>query len=109
MVLWVFVSEDGEFGVFMDEGTGLGYEREGRLRGGYAHWASPRVSRGNFTKVSGRKIRAGEMYPERTVGILYRYVSPGDSTRADGAGVYRVRVGMNAIAEEKEHKDKNQR
>ena len=65
MVLWVFVSEDGGFGVFMNEGTGLGCEREGRLKGGCAHWASPRVSRGDFTKVSRRKIRAGEMYPER--------------------------------------------
>ena len=93
----------------MDEGTGLGCEREGRLKGGCAHWSSPRVFRGDFTKVSGRKTRAGEMYPERTVDTLYRYVSPGHSTRADRTGVYRVRVGMNAIAEEKEHKDKNQR
>ena len=28
MVMWVFVSEDGGFGVYMDEGTGLGCERE---------------------------------------------------------------------------------
>ena len=93
MVLWVFVSEDGGFVVFMDEGTGLGYEREGRLKGKCSHWASPKVSRGDFTKVSGRKIRAGEMYPERTAGTLYRYVSPGDSTRADGAGAIGLGLG----------------
>ena len=107
MVLWVFVSEDGGFGVFMEEVTQLGCEREGELRRGWAHWASPRVSRGDYTKVSGRKTRAGEVYPERTVGTLYQSVSPGDSTGADGAGVYWVRVGMNVTVDEKEHKDKN--
>ena len=29
MVLWVFVSEDGGFGVFIDESTGLECKREG--------------------------------------------------------------------------------
>ena len=61
MVLWVFVRR-----VFMDEGTRFGCEREG-LRREWAHWASPRVSRGDFTKVSGRKTRAGKVYPERAV------------------------------------------
>ena len=107
MVLWVFVSEDEGFGVFMDEDTQLRCEREGRLRRGWAHWASPRVSRGDFTEVSGRKTRAGEVYPERTVGTLYQSVSPGNSTGADGAGIYWARVGMNITADEKEHKDKN--
>ena len=78
------------------------------MRRGWEHWASPRVSRGDFTKVSGRKIRAGEVYPERTVGTLYRSVSPGDSTRADRTGVNRARVGMNVTTDEKEYKDKNQ-
>ena len=71
MVLWVFVIEDGGLGVFTDEDTGLGCKRVGELRRGWAHWASPRVSRGDFTKVSGRKTRAGEVYPEKTVGTLY--------------------------------------
>ena len=91
-----------------DEDTGLGCEREG-LRRGWAHWASPRVSRGDFTEVSGRKTRAGEMYPKTTVGTLYRSVSPGDSSGADGAKVYRARVGVNITTDKKKHKDKNQR
>ena len=76
------------------------------LRGGWTHWASPRVSQGDFTKVSGRKTRAGEVHPERTVGTLYRSVFPGDSTGADRAGVYRAMVGMN-VATDKKHKDEN--
>ena len=78
-----------------------GWDVRGRgLRGGWAHWASPRVSLENFTKVSGRETGVGEVYPERTVGTLYRSVSPGDSTGADGAGVYWARVGMNVTADE---------
>ena len=98
----------GEF-VFVDGGTGLGCKREGGLRRGWAHWISPRVSRGDFTKVSQRETRAGEMDSERTVSTLYWSASPGDSTGADGAGVYRARVGMNVAADEKKHEDKKQR
>ena len=65
------------------------------------------MSPGDFTKISGRKTRAREVYPERIVGTLYRSVSPGDSTGADRAGVYRARVGMNVTTDEKKHKDKN--
>ena len=89
-----------DLGVFMDEGAGLGCKREGELRGGWTHWAGPGVSRGDFTKVSGRKTRAGEVYPERTVDTLYRSVSPGDSTGADGERVYWSRVWMNVTADE---------
>ena len=71
-------------------------------------WASPRVSRGDFTKVSRRKTRAGEVFSEKTVGTLYRSVSPGDSTGADRAGVYRARVGVNITIDEEKHKDKYQ-
>ena len=76
IVLWLFVSVGGGYGVCEDrdtekiEGTGLECEREGGLRRGWAHWASPRVSRGDFAEVSGRKTRAGEVYPERTAGTL---------------------------------------
>ena len=72
----------------------------GELRGGWTHWASPRVSQENFTKVSRRKTRTGEVYPERTVGTLYQCVSPGDSTGADGAGIYWSRIWMNVTADE---------
>ena len=58
------------------------------------------MSQGDFTKVSGRKTRAGEVYPERTVGTLYRSVPSGDSTGADRAGVYRARVGVNITTDE---------
>ena len=44
----------------------------------------------------------------QAVGTLYQSVSPGDSTGADGAGVYRAWVGMNVTADEKKHKDKKQ-
>ena len=71
----------------------------GELRGGWAHWANLRVSPENFTEVSGRKTRPGEVYPERTVGTLYQSVSPGDSTGADRAGVYWARVWMNVTAD----------
>ena len=81
----------------------------GGLRRGWTHWASPRVSWGDFAEVSGRKTRAGEVYPERTAGTLYRSVSPGDSTGADRAGVYRARVGVNVTADKKKNRDKNQR
>ena len=74
-------------------------ERGGELRGGWRHWASPRVSWKNFTKVSRRKTRAGEVYPKRTVGTLYRSVFPGDSTGADRAGVYWSKVWMNVTAD----------
>ena len=67
------------------------------------------MSRGDFAEVSGRKTRAGEVYPERTAGTLYRSVSPGDSTGADRAGVYRARVGVNVTADKEKHRDKNQR
>ena len=86
-----------------DEDTKLGCEG---LRRGWTHWASPRVSRGDFTEVSGGKMRAGEVYPERTVGTLYRSVSPGDSMGADRAG---ARVGVNITTDEEKHKDKYQR
>ena len=88
----------------MDGDTGLGCDekRMGTL-------ASPRMSRGDFTKVSGRKTRAGEVYPERTVGTLYRSISPGDSAGPDRAGVYRARVGVNITTDEEKHKDKYQR
>ena len=62
-----------------------------------------------FYKVSRRKTRAGEVYPQRTVDTLYRSVSPGDSTGADSAGVYRARVGVNVTTDEEKHKDKYQR
>ena len=115
MVLWLIVSEGGGFGVCEDgdaeknEDMGLECEREGGLRRGWTHWASPRVSRGDFAEVSGRKTRAGEVYPERTAGTLYRSVSPGNSTGADRAGVYRARVGVNVTADKKKNRDKNQR
>ena len=48
------------------------------------------------------------MYLKRTVGTLYRSVSPGDFTGADRAGFYWARVMMNVTADEKEHKDKYQ-
>ena len=88
---------------------GLECEREGGLRRGWTHWASPRVSRGDFAEVSGRKARAGEVYPERTAGTLFRSVSLGDSTGADRAGVYRARVRVNVTADKKKNRDKNQR
>ena len=64
--------------------------------------------RGDFAEVSGTETGTGEVWPERTFGTLYRSVSPGDSTGADGEGVYRAWVGINVTADEK-HKDKKQR
>ena len=76
-------------------------ERGGRsLRGRQAHWTGSRVSRGNFPKVSGRETRKSEVHPERTVGTIYRSVSPGGLAGADRAGVCRAWVGLNVTADE---------
>ena len=109
MGLWVFVSEDGGFGVFVDESTGLECEREGDVEKRMGTLDKSKSVPGKFYESQREKTRAGEVYPERTVDTLYRSVFPGDSTGADEAGVYRARVGMNVTADEKEHKDKKQR
>ena len=58
------------------------------------------MSRENFPKVSGRETRVREVHAERTVGTLYRSVSPGDVAEADRAVVNRARVAVNVIANE---------
>ena len=87
----------------------FGKKRGRSLRGSWAHWTGPRVSWGKFPKVSGRETRTGEVHPERTVGTLFRSVSPGDSTGADRAWVNRARVGVNVTADGKKHKNEKQR
>ena len=45
---------------------------------------------------------------QRTVGALYQFVSPGDLTGTDRAGVYRARVEVNVAANEKKHENEYQ-
>ena len=53
-----------------------------------------------FWKSAGERPEQERCNPERTVGTLYRSVSPDDSTGADRAGIYRARVGVNVTAYE---------
>ena len=111
--LWKFVAEDGGLGVFVDEDTGLECERKGEVWEEGGHIGQFQECSGRFCESLWRRDRNRRGVLRETLsilqGTLYRSVSPGDSTGADEAGVYRAWVGMNVTADEKKHKDKKQR
>ena len=107
MSLWVFVSEDGGFGVFMDQGTGLGCEREEvEKRMGTLEKSKSVLER--FYECQREKDQSRRSAPRENSWYIVPICFPGDSTGADRAGVHRARVGMYVTTDKKEHKDKNQ-